>query len=371
MIKVAFFSFADIDNFGDILFSHIFKMEIEKRLSQVQIDFFTPTDYNVEGLRYNAYNKKKIQNSCYNALILFGGEVIHLYDQKTWLPIYEKKQQKLQSDLPSDVVFDWSNIEGPFKAWVSVGVRPIDRKDHYHKIRQSACQLDYISTRGILSKKILEDLQLEENNSKIEVTPDLGWLFPNLLCHKGERGRHYKKFIPFEKYLVFQINNISIEEGERISNFLNDFQKSTNIKVILLPVIRPWEDFKYLKMINEANRNSFELLPNNLSILEIADILVHAHLVLCSSLHAAITALASGIPAGIVNKWQGTKLQDLFGHQYRLHMVSHDFDQIPVLLNQLLNERREGNSYLAAYSQFNRAKLDMVFDNLVNSIKNN
>src|SRR5690606_26815421 len=117
-------------------------------------------------------------------------------------------------------------------------------------------------------------------------------------------------------------------------------------EVILLPVIRPWEDFKYLEMIKSFGAQEFSLLPNDLGILEIADLLVHAELVLCSSLHAAITALSGGVPAGIINKWHGTKLQDLFGHQFRLDYVKHSLDKIPKLLTNLQEEKAHGETLL-------------------------
>lgn len=368
-LKIAFFSFADIDNFGDILFSHIFKMEMEKRTKDFSIDFYTPSQYSVEGIDYAPYNREKVEQNDYDALIVFGGEVIHLYDERTWKPIYKKNNQQLESKLPSDVIFDWTDFPKPFKAWISVGVRPIETETDYLKIQKVIDNLDYISTRGNLSKKILENLVLQFNNSKIEITPDMGWLFPDLLDYTDSRGKLYPKHIDQNRYLVFQINNITAFEAKQISGYLNDFQKANNIKVVLLPVIRPWEDKKYLKMINDEAFDNFLLLDNDLSIFELADILIHAEIVLASSLHATITALSAGVPAAIVNKWHGTKLQDLFGHQYRLNMVTHQLDEIPRMLQLLLKEKENGLPILKAYSTFMKLKLAHVFSELLNNIE--
>lgn len=367
--RIAFFSFADIDNFGDILFSHIFKLEIEKRIPNVIIDFYTPSEYNVEGLSYIAYNKDKVKDK-YNALILFGGEVIHLYDEKTWKPIYKKNRKKIETKLPSDVVFDWSDINSAYKAWISVGVRPINRKKDFEKINKTLSQLDYVSTRGTLSKKILENNVLEYSDQKINITPDMGWLFPNLLDSKNLRGKLVKNHIQFKKYLVFQINNINEQEAKQIALYLLKFREKHKIEIVLLPIIRPWEDYKYLKMIQNFANDEFLLLDNNLSILEIADIIVHSHISLSSSLHASITALSAGIPAAIINKWNGTKLQDIFGHQFRLHMLKHNLEDIPTLLDNLIKEKNEEAENLKVYSEFMQVKLDLVFNNLVKEIKN-
>lgn len=369
-VKIAFFSFADIDNFGDILFSHIFKMEIEKRIPNVIIDYYTPTDFSVEGIDYISYSKEKINQNNYDALIVFGGEVIHLYDDRTWRPIYLKNNQKLESELPSDVIFDWTDLPKPFKAWISVGARPIENEEDFIKIAKAIKNLDYVSVRGSLSKKILEGLQLQYNNTKIEITPDMGWLFPNLLDYTDTKGKHYKKIINGGKYLLFQINNITQAEAKEIALYLYNFQLKSKLQIVLLPVIRPWEDYKYLKMIADYYPDQFILLDNNLSILEIADVIVHSSIVLTSSLHANITALSAGIPAGIINKWQGTKLQDLYGHQFRLHMVKHELCDIPALLNRLLNEDLEGSEQLIQYSAFMKTTLMNLFNQLAAKILN-
>ncbi len=367
MTKIAFFSFADIDNYGDILFSHIFKMEIEKRIPNATVDFYTPTNYENDGIFYKSYERSLIESGNYDALILFGGEVVHLYDEKTWNPIYKKNRQCLISKLPSDTVFDWTNLKVSFKAWISVGVRPIENKEHRNKILKSVDELNYVSVRGNLSKKILEDLNLQYNNPKIEITPDLGWLFPSLLEYKDLSGSLFKQYTNSTNYVVFQINNISEEESKKIASYLLEFKKRNDIDVVLLPVIRPWEDYKYLKLIDDFSNNEFFLLPNSLSILEIADILVNSQMVISSSLHAAITALAVGIPAGIFNKWHGTKLQDIFGHQFRLHSVKHDINDIPKLLDDLLEEREMGNA-LKHYSNFMQVSLNDLFNKLVKNI---
>lgn len=369
-VKIAFFSFADIDNFGDILFSHIFKMEVEKRIENPIIDFYSPSKYSVEGIDYFAYSKEKIKQNGYDALIVFGGEVIHLFDERTWKPIYTKNNQILETELPSDIIFDWTDLDGPFKAWISVGVRPIEKEEDFLKIQKAIENLNYVSVRGNLSKKILEGGNLQTNNSKIEITPDMGWLFPNLLDYTNTNGKFYKEYVLQEEYLIFQINNITVEEAKEIAQYLYQFKKEENIQVVLLPIIRPWEDYKYLKMIWDEFPNEFILLNNDLNILEIADIIVHSSLTITSSLHANITALSAGIPAGIMNKWQGTKLQDLYGHQFRLHMLKHQLNEIPDLLNSLKEEKAEGTELLNNYAKFMKSCLNNLFDQLVNKISN-
>lgn len=369
-MNVAMFSFADIDNYGDILFSHIFQMELQKRIPGVKVDFICPSAIQTEGINYKAYERSKLAD--YDALILAGGEVVHLFDDRTWRPIYRKNGQDILTSNPSDVVWDWVDIDGPYKAWISVGVRPFGEKYDAIKIENTVKSLDYISVRGVLSKKILENGVMEYNNSKIEITPDLGWLFPSYLNYRNASGKYYHKYVVAKReYLIFQINNIDEDDAETIARSLLNFQNKENIKVYLLPVIRPWEDVKYLKKISELSGNQLEVLPNNLGILEICDIILHSKYVLCSSLHAAITALAGGVPAALINKWSGTKLQDIFGHQYRIKALGHDLEKIDNLLCHLKNQSEKDIQTLQAYSRFMQLSLNSLFDSLVNQILRN
>lgn len=365
--RIAFFSFADIDNYGDILFSHVFDMEIKKRIKDVVIDYYCPTEFSFDGINYQAYNRAKVIEAKYDALILFGGEVIHLFDEKTWKPIYKKNNKKLESPLPSDTAFDWTNISGPYKAWISVGVRPPET-DHLEKIQDAINHLDFVSVRGVLSKKILEGMDLMRNNPKIQISPDLGWLFSSILDYKNARGKHFNKFISFDKYALFQINNIQQEEAKLIGGFLQKFSEENKISIVLLPVIRPWEDIKYLNLINETAGTNFLVLPNNLNLVEMADVIVNSRFILCSSLHASITAMSSGIPAAIINKWSGTKLQDLFGHQFRLNLVRHNLNEIPGMLKTLNDEANSDRRLLKSYSDFMQESLNDTFQKLVNNI---
>lgn len=362
MIKIAFFSFADIDNYGDILFSHIFKMEMEKRLNDHHIDFYCPSGKTIEGINYQAFEKEKIDGE-YDALILAGGEVIHFYDERTWIPIYNKNNMLVRSLKPSDIVWDWSDCSAKFKAWLSVGVRPFSVNDNMSIVDQTINNLDYISVRGNLSKKILENAIWEYNNSKIEITPDLGWLFPSYLDYVNKRGKYYKEYIKEEQYVLFQINNITEKESDIIASQLIEFQQHEGLKVYLMPIIRPWEDLKYLEMISFSSNGKLQILPSTLNSVEMADIIIHAKGVVSSSLHMAITALSDNVPAAIVNKWHGTKLQDIFGHQYRLNALCHDIEKVGEVLLKVKNNMSKVKS-IESYSTFMKQRLEEMFDEI-------
>ncbi len=361
------FSFGDINNYGDLLFAHIFGMEMRSRLKGVPIDLYAPTSGNFQGLQYNAYSRRKIEGR-YDALILAGGEVVHFFDERTWKPVYAKMNARLESDLPSDVVWDWAGLEVPFKAWISVGVRPFEDRMDEEKLRSALEGLDHLSVRGVLSKKILEQGDLNFYDPRITITPDLGWLFPKFLDRQGKRGKLFSAITGGEKeYALYQVNNITEDEAAIIATQLCEFQREQGIRVLLLPVIHAWEDVKYLRMIEERSNGELKLLPNELGLLEMADLMVNARIVLSSSLHTAITALAACVPAGIINKWQGTKLQDLFGHQFRLHFLDKDVSKTLQMMQGLVTEGKN-TEILEAYARFMVLRLEKLFDELADRI---
>lgn len=366
-IKVAMFSFADIDNYGDIMFSHVFKMEIESRIPKVIIDFLTPSEFETDGIQYMGYERERVDGK-YDALILAGGEVVHLFEERTWRPIYQKNKQRVLSGNATDVVWDWADSSCNFKGWLSVGVRPFGDKWDKNKVDSVIENLDYISVRGIISKKILEGSNFEVFNPKINITPDLGWIFPKYLKFRNEVGKHIGKFVVSDtKYIIFQVHNITELEAVEIGKDLLQFQMETGFKVLLMPVIHLWKDETYLEMVSEAANGELLVLPNDLSIIEMLDLIVHTEVVLCSSLHVAITALANGVPAAIFNKWQGSKLQDLFGLQFRTNYLFSDFNETYNVLMELMKEKENSKSLLA-YSHFMEEKLKETFDDLAAKI---
>jgi len=367
-LKIAMLSFADINNYGDILFSHVFKMEIEKRLPSVTIDFYTPSTIELENFHYEGYIRDKLDGK-YDAIFLAGGEVVHLFDERTWAPIYEKQNKQVVSKKASDIVWDWVNCDSKFKAWLSVGVRPFGDKWDEDKIKHAVESLEFVGCRGILSKKILEGSDFEKSNSKITITPDLGWIFPQYLDYLNLRGQVYHQYVNAEsKYLLFQVHNITDDEAKLLAAELLYIKKSYDLDIVLMPVIHLWKDENYLSKINEFAEGVFHLLKNDLTVIEMLDIIVHSQIAITSSLHVAITALADGIPASVFNKWQGSKLQDLFGLQFRTDYLFNDFKHFRKVSEKLIREKEKSKA-VKVYANFMQQKLYEVFDDIAIELK--
>src|SRR5690606_32472920 len=89
----------------------------------------------------------------------------------------------------------------------------------------------------------------------------------------------------------------------------------------------------------------------------------HSQIAITSSLHVAITALADGIPASVFNKWQGSKLQDLFGLQFRTDYLFNDFVHFRRVSEKLIHEKEKSRA-VKMYADFMQQKLSEVFNDI-------
>lgn len=357
-IKIAMLSFGDIDNYGDIFFSLIFQDEIKKRIRNSIIDFFAPYGGNFSGIDYKKFDIQILSN--YDAVILAGGEVIHNKNIKTWDPIYSKRNMTLLDNNYSDIVWKINNIKAPFKAFFSVGVLPFENEIERGWINTIINELDYFSARGILSKKIIEN-ELKYNE-RIHITPDLGWLFYSYLNKvNSELSIQYPS-----NYFIFQINSINENEEVKIAEQINRFlQENEEIECVLLPIIKPWDDFKYLQSIFRLiKRKDRVKLMDYLDVIKTGKIIVNSKFVIGSSLHSAITAMSASIPVGLINKWPGTKLQDLFFMQFKDDLLTNNIENLYQFCCNLNDLSRNDRKIDQFYSEFMKLRLEKAFDNL-------
>ncbi len=363
-MRIAVLSFADIDNFGDTFFPFVVKQELLKRMPGAQIDMVTLTGRKIGGMEFEKFSLDRLEGN-YEAIILAGGEVIHDYDEKTWNPIFQRLAIPLDTDKPSDIVFGWSGLKIKFKAWFSVGVRILAASAET-KVSNALRQLDYVSVRGLLSKKNIE-ISKDSYFDKIHITPDLGWFFPRHLANVNDNTSKMK--FKGKDYFIFQTNSIAIDDAAEIFNTLRRFKEHSGLTPVLLPIIKPWEDFKYLQLIKDFDREGLlELLPNDLDLWQIGNLLLGSKFVVSSSLHAATTALAAKLPAAIINKWQGTKLQEFWGHQMRIELLRSDYSCLDRVLLGLSNYSPTEFRLTEQYAEYMQMMLDFSFDILTEQI---
>jgi len=176
-----------------------------------------------------------------------------------------------------------------------------------------------------------------------------------------------------ENYFIFQINSVEEREENLIAQQLDQFIfENNNLNCVLLPIIKPWEDVKYLKGIyNKIQNKDRVFLLDYLNVIETGKVILHSKFVIGSSLHSAITAMSGAIPAGVINKWPGSKFQDLFFTQFKDDYLTTNINMVYNLCNKLKNYTELNYKADVKYSEFMKIKLQNSFDYLCSKIINN
>ena len=374
MIKIALMSVSDIQNYGDILFPFIARQEILKNLPDTNFRFFTPTEFDFEDEHFYGYTKQALMEYNPDAVLVIGGEVIHKYDDTTWNKIYKTVQNPILSNKVSDTFFDWIDLEKIYKAYFSVGAL-LRYSDINYLNLDDLKNLDYIGVRGLYSKKNLEK-NLWTINPKIEIVPDIGWIF-NRLCpdyNKVIKEVAQKNNIILEdnRYIIFNTNSTAINEEQipYVKNKLQEFAEKNNIKIYILSITKTYNEIDTLKQIESEN---CKLLPESLTLIEKLAVLCGARFYIGSSLHSAITTLSMSKPAILIHRVPLQKFQDLYNHSTFTEYLNdiNGWDNIDKLL--ILAEKdfcnTEKRNVIHNYVQFMSSAFDLKLNLLCNNIK--
>lgn len=370
-LKIAITSLADINNYGDVFFPLIMKTELENRLPDVQVDIFTNIHFKCNYYETMVYKQEIMKQ--YDAVIMGGGELISPYDDEAFRTTYGVDYD----GKPSDIAYGWLDLPKIFKAWFAVGAHPV-LFDYPTEVDLALQNLNYLSVRGVISKKVLERGFINHNND-IRVMPDLGWLFPKYIDNNCENNiQNFYGLGKNQKYCVVQaIQDLNIEEDmEMIAQALVNFSRRRNVKIILLPIMqteKQWMERNVLEKIYARAKmygDEVKLLPFGMNIMQIGMVLKHAEFFVGSSLHGAVTALAYGKPAVNIRSGINTKLQDIHAVRCRSTCFANGWDVLPGVLERLCNEAENkiDHKYAAMYAEYMRYRIEKEFDSLAAKI---
>lgn len=316
-LKIALLHYADVNNYGDILFPIITAKEIKKRLPFANINFVSSTGVGPEPSAIYNYDLLKR----YDAIVVAGGEIIHRkVGMLQW--IFDRLRLKRISD-PTDIVFGWTDIEGPYKAWFGVGVPAFDGAAQKH-ITRSGQKLHTIVARGSSSKQ-----RLREVGCTVAQSPDIGWLFPRLL----QPGLSVQ--LPVPPYVLFHMVHAPSEgDLKQIIAQLKAFQVR-GLSVVLLPLTTCWADEVILGSIAKAY--DFSILDYRMHAETKLAVLANCSLYIGQSMHGFISALSTGRPAGLCYPVADDKFSEFLSDSGLTDLRVGTWRELPILCERLLN----------------------------------
>lgn len=308
MIRVGILNYADVRNFGDVLFPLIVAHEVRKRIPTAEISYITTTGSAWAGMESARLDEANLEGL--DALLLGGGEIVHRFDDML-KGIYSRFGLTAIAH-PTDLVYSWTKVESPYKAWLALGI-PEPTVEVQRDITYASATLNIAGVRGSWSRKRL--LASGVNEALTRFTPDIGWLFPRLLA--GRRPpMHPAGGFP---YIVVQA--LGFADIGFVANTLRRISDESGLRVVLLPLTRCWQDVEPLRSLQTAGAGDFILVDDAMEDLDKLAILGGATLYLGQSMHGFIGTISQNRPAGLITPYLDDKfgelLNDLNFHQFR------------------------------------------------------
>jgi hypothetical protein len=288
-MRIGLLNYADVRNFGDVLFPLVLAQEIGARLPDSRIDFVTPTGSSWAGMRSTRFDEADLTS--FDALILGGGEVVHRHDDM--LRNIYARFGLTSIERPTDIVFGWTNSCVPYKAWMALGAPEPDERTR-RDIFDAMQGLHYVGARGSNSAERLRRIR---PTAEVQQTPDLGWLFHRLL-----RGHRTAVCETADAYIAVQA--VKFGDVKQAVAGLRAVSRRTGLKIVLVPLQRCWKDVELLKTTCEISENEFFLVDDAMSDLDKLAIIEGATLYIGQSMHGFISALGRSRLAGLC-KWGG------------------------------------------------------------------
>jgi polysaccharide pyruvyl transferase WcaK-like protein len=348
--RIGILNYADVRNFGDVLFPMVVARELGARRPGFEIDFITPTGAAWAGMTSHRFDRVDLE--AYDALILGGGEVVHRLDDML-RHIYRLFGLEC-IERPTDLVFAWTRAPVPFKAWLSLGV-PEAGQGARTDIEASLGSLDFAAVRGSSSFRRLAECGSSAN---LTVTPDLGWLFPRLLD-----GFLPTRPLPRGPYFVIQA--LDIPDPADMAIRVRNIARRTGLNVVLLPLTRCWQDHLPLKRLYEALDGNAMLIDDDTSDIEKLAILGGSICAAGQSMHGLIGSLSQCRPAGICFPEADDKFGELLRDTGMSQLRVPSWDGLDSLVETLLST---APGLVARCRDTAVNALDRVFDQIAERI---
>ncbi|MGD9539760.1 polysaccharide pyruvyl transferase family protein [Methylocystis sp.] len=350
-MRIAILNYADVRNFGDVLFPLVIEKEIRARLPAATIEFITPTGDTWAGMFSRRLDR--VQLELFDALILGGGEIVHRFDSML-LHIY--RRYGLDSiDRPTDLVYAWTSAPVRYKAWLALGAPDPDdqvRQD----IGSAAKNLNFVGARGSRSAANIRS----SCGASVEVrqTPDLGWLFPRLLERRSTLSN-------VDGHPYFTVQTLGFSDLGQSVAALRAISRIYSLRVVLLPLTRCWRDVVPLKAAYDVGEGEFSLIDDWTLDIDKLAILGGATFNIGQSMHGFIGSLSQCRPAGLCVAQRNDRFAELLEDSQLNHFRSTSWDSVETLAHTLVWSPL--GAVLELRAKYER-ELDKIFDAMCEQI---
>lgn len=351
MIRIGILNYADVRNFGDVLFPLVVKLEIKKRIPAANFTYITPTGSSWGGMTSTRVDAVDFES--YEALILGGGEIVHRFD--AMLNGIYAGFNLTSISCPTDLVFSWTHAKTPYKAWLGLGV-PARPDDVSKDIAHSSLSMNFLGVRG--SHSFQRVLASGVDSRLIRRTPDLGWLFPRLL-----NGKRFPAH-PADGMPYIAIQALGFSDPLVVANDLHRFAEEMGLRIVLLPLTRCWNDVEPLRLLQAAG-SGFFLVDDATADIDKLAILGGAVLMIGQSMHGFIGTISQNRPAGLIAPYAEDKFGELVNDSNLSHLRCPGWDGLSGLLKILLWQ--PAAAFTSLRKEANRV-LDKLFDEICEEI---
>jgi polysaccharide pyruvyl transferase WcaK-like protein len=369
--RIALFGTFDVDNYGDCLFPLIVKYHLTKRLKQVELYLFSPTNRTAKVANYPrvyGFNElHKIFREPPSAIIVGGGallrtghglsiypqirHILYPYTFKCWLlPI-----------MIADLIWNCSSFLN------AVGDAPPYDEQFIDLIAKYMNKVTLCLVRDKYTQERLSQIGV-----KAEVVPDCGFSLSHLLPESKWSRNYYRVSTEFHLPKKYLVAHASFHLGSNYAVFAKavaDAANKTNLPVVLLPISHHLSDIQSLKVVRRIlNKQGVKtyLINKLLDTIQTSSVLANTELYIGVSLHGAIASLSFGKPAV---SFSVSKTGKHYGALLAVGLeICHtdQLDMIPEKASQLLKMPRV---YFTEKVEAANRRIDDYFDSMARIIE--
>ena len=319
-LRVALLGTFDVDNYGDHLFPRIAVRELARRLPDATIDCYAPLGPlhptrltgGPEVRAIGPWRDDRLHEfaSIYDALIVGGGELLHLNDPLLGA-FYGVEPSAIDLVQPSRWFLEGVGREREASCpvlWHAIGV-PYDLDPQQAaRVRQAFAHRTHPPV--VRDHRSKDRLLAAGVRGPVEVVPDSGLLVDRLFA-PGELDRRRRVLgLPVGPTLVVQGCDLLVPSAESIAAEAAAIADAHGLAIVVAETGRCRGDGDFADAVERALGERRRVrMPAGASVEDIAAALSSAGLFLGSSLHGAITALAHGRPFVLLNLGDESKLR--------------------------------------------------------------